>query len=175
MRDPLPNGIRIGVDIGGTFTDVVLEMGSKRHTAKVLTTHGAPDDGVMDALAAVLDDAGCAPGDVDLVLHGTTLATNALIERKGARTALITTEGFRDVLEMRAEDRYEQYDLEIDLPEPLIPRHLRFPVPERIDALGAVRAELDEAALRDAAARDGAGGGGGRRRRLPAQLPRARP
>jgi N-methylhydantoinase A/oxoprolinase/acetone carboxylase beta subunit len=144
---------RIGVDIGGTFTDVVIEAAGRRHSVKVLTTHEAPEAGVMDGLARVLGAAGRAPGDVGLVLHGTTLATNALIERRGARTALITTQGFRDVLEMRAEDRYEQYDLSIDLPAPLVPRRRRLTVPERIDAQGRVRTALDEDALREAAAR----------------------
>ena len=87
-------------------------------------------------------------GDIALVIHGTTLATNAIIERKGARTALITTEGFRDVLAMGNESRYDQYDLNIVLPEPLVPRYLRLPVPERLDNRGAGAAPLDEAAVR---------------------------
>ena len=143
----------IGLDIGGTFTDVVLETPEVRHTAKVLTTHAAPEDGAMDGLAQVLEAAGLGPGAVSLLVHGTTLATNALIERRGARTALITTEGFRDVLEMRAEDRYEQYDLTIEMPEPLVPRRLRLGVPERIDADGGVRTPLDRRVVEAAADR----------------------
>jgi N-methylhydantoinase A len=136
--------VKLGVDIGGTFTDVALEVGDKRYTAKGLTTPRAPEDGVLAILHAVIAEAGIAPGDVRLIIHGTTLATNALIERKGAKTALLTTEGFRDVVEIRHENRFEQYDLNIDLPPPLVPRRLRLPVRERIDAQGAVLVPLDE-------------------------------
>ena len=125
---------RLAVDIGGTFTDLALEREGARFTAKTLTTPAAPEQGVLTGIAHILRDAGLAPGDVALVVHGTTLATNAIIERKGAATALITTEGFRDVLAMGNESRYDQYDLQIRLPEPLVPRHLRLPVPERVDA-----------------------------------------
>ena len=117
--------IRLGVDIGGTFTDVALEVGDRRFTAKGLTTPRAPEEGVLAILRAVIAEAGIAPGAIDLIIHGTTLATNALIERKGARTALLTTEGFRDVVEIRHENRFEQYDVNIDLPPPLVPRRLR--------------------------------------------------
>jgi len=139
---------RLAVDIGGTFTDLALEQGGRRWTAKVLTTPAAPEKGVLTGVAGILGDAGLAPADVGLVIHGTTLATNALIERKGARTALITTEGFRDVLALGNEARYDQYDLQIVLPEPLVPRRLRLPVPERLDNTGAVLLPLDEAAVR---------------------------
>src|ERR1700689_5035186 len=136
--------VRLGVDIGGTFTDVALEVGDKRYTAKGLTTPRAPEDGVLAILHSVIAEAGVAPGDVRLIIHGTTLATNALIERKGAKTALLTTEGFRDVVEIRHENRFEQYDLNIDLPPPLVPRRLRLSVRERIDAQGAVLVPLDD-------------------------------
>jgi N-methylhydantoinase A len=136
--------IRLGVDIGGTFTDVALETAERRFTAKILTTTQAPEAGVLTALRSVAAKAGVAPGEVGLIVHGTTLATNALIERKGARTALLTTEGFRDVLEIRHENRFEQYDINIDLPPPLVPRRLRLPVRERIDAQGEVLLPLDE-------------------------------
>ena len=139
---------RLAVDIGGTFTDLALEREGARFTAKTLTTPAAPEQGVLTGIAHILRDAGLAPGDVALVVHGTTLATNAIIERKGAPTALITTEGFRDVLAMGNESRYDQYDLQIRLPEPLVPRHLRLPVPERIDAEGRVLLPLDEDAVR---------------------------
>lgn len=86
--------IRIGVDIGGTFTDVALERGSVRVTAKIPTTAAAPERGILDALDGALAEAGAAPGDTAIVIHGTTLATNALIERTGARTALITPRAF---------------------------------------------------------------------------------
>ncbi|MFO0986943.1 MAG: hydantoinase/oxoprolinase family protein [Alphaproteobacteria bacterium] len=138
---------RIGVDIGGTFTDVVLERGAARHSIKVLTTPAEPERAVLEGVGAVIAAAGLAPSDVGLVIHGTTLITNALIERKGARTALVTTEGFRDVLEMGTESRFEQYDLAIEKPVPLIPRRLRFAVPERLGAKGDVLLPLDEAAL----------------------------
>jgi N-methylhydantoinase A len=135
--------VRLGVDIGGTFTDVALEVGDKRYTAKGLTTARAPEQGVLSILCAVIGEAGIAPGDIQLIIHGTTLATNALIERKGAKTALLTTEGFRDVIEIRHENRFEQYDVNIDLPPPLVPRRLRLPVRERTDAQGGVLVPLD--------------------------------
>ncbi|TMJ66777.1 MAG: hydantoinase/oxoprolinase family protein [Alphaproteobacteria bacterium] len=136
--------IRLGVDIGGTFTDVALEVGERRFTAKILTTPQAPEEGVLAALRSVTAKAGVEAGQVALIVHGTTLATNALIERKGARTALLTTEGFRDVLEIRHENRFEQYDINMDLPPPLVPRRLRLPIRERIDAHGEVLLPLGE-------------------------------
>ena len=139
---------RLAVDIGGTFTDLALEHAGQRVTAKVLTTPAAPELGVLAGIAAILKTASLAPADIALVIHGTTLATNAVIERKGARTALLTTEGFRDVLAMGNESRYDQYDLGIRLPEPLVPRHLRLPIPERLDNEGKVLRPLDEAAVR---------------------------
>ncbi len=145
MLDPKPS-YRIGVDIGGTFTDVVLE-GDNRVTTKVLTTHAEPADGVLQGLREVLRRAGAAPAEVRVVLHGTTLATNALIERRGARTALITTEGHRDVLEMAFENRFEQYDVDIDRPHPLVPRHWRLTLPERMNAAGEVLTPLSPAAV----------------------------
>jgi N-methylhydantoinase A len=139
--------IRLGVDIGGTFTDVAIEIGDRRYTAKGLTTARAPEEGVLSITRAIIAEAGIAPGDVQLIIHGTTLATNALIERKGAKTALLTTEGFRDVIEIRHENRFEQYDVNIDLPPPLVPRRLRLPIRERIDAQGQVLVPLDEASV----------------------------
>jgi len=145
--------IRIGIDIGGTFTDFALERDDERFTLKKLTTHQSPETCVLEGLDEILNTADASPDDVGLLIHGTTLATNALIERKGARTALVTTDGFRDILEIRAEDRYEQYDLAIEMPAPLVPRRLRFPIPERIDAHGGVRMDLSERALTDVAHR----------------------
>jgi N-methylhydantoinase A len=139
--------IRLGVDIGGTFTDVALEIGERRLTGKILTTPHAPEEGVLAALRSVTAEAGVEPGEVGVIIHGTTLATNALIERKGARTALLTTEGFRDVVEIRHENRFEQYDVNIDLPPPLVPRRLRLPIRERIDAQGEVLVPLDESSV----------------------------
>jgi N-methylhydantoinase A len=145
--DRVAQGARLGVDIGGTFTDVALEMGERRWSAKILTTPQAPERAVIAAIQEVLREAALAPVDLAIIIHGTTLATNALIERKGAKTALVTTEGFRDTIEIRHENRFEQYDVNIDLPPPLVPRRLRFPVRERIDAQGRVLAPLDEAGV----------------------------
>lgn len=140
---------RLASDIGGTFTDLALERDGERWTAKVLTTPHAPELGVLEGIRVVLGKAGLRPADVALFIHGTTLATNAVIERKGARTALLTTEGFRDVLALGNESRYDQYDLNIELPRPLVPRRWRLPVPERLDNEGKVLLPLDEAALRE--------------------------
>ncbi|HTI83543.1 MAG TPA: hydantoinase/oxoprolinase family protein [Acetobacteraceae bacterium] len=140
---------RLAVDIGGTFTDLALEHDGIRTTIKVLTTPAAPEQGVMAGVHDILRLSGVAAGDIAIVIHGTTLATNAVIERKGARTALLTTQGFRDVIAMGNESRYDQYDLNIVLPEPLVPRHLRLPVPERLDNEGNVLLPLDMAAVRD--------------------------
>jgi N-methylhydantoinase A len=139
---------RLAVDIGGTFTDLALEHDGRRSTIKVLTTQAAPEQGVLDGVRDILLTSGVSPADIGIVIHGTTLATNAVIERKGARTALITTQGFRDVLAMGNESRYDQYDLNIVLPEPLVPRHLRLPVPERLDNEGNVLLPLDVDAVR---------------------------
>ena len=135
--------IRMGVDIGGTFTDVVLEIKGQQTSTKVLTTYAAPENAIVDGIKQVCKKAGIKPGDIGQIIHGTTLATNALIERRGAKTALVTTKGFRDVIEMRTESRFEQYDLNLELPEPLLPRFMRYTVEERIDAKGNVLIELD--------------------------------
>jgi len=137
--------IRLGVDIGGTFTDVVLEKGGESFSTKVLTTYAAPENAIIDGMHQVCAKAGITPNDLTQIIHGTTLATNALIERRGAKTALITTQGFRDVIEMRTESRFEQYDLNLNLPEPLLPRQMRYTVEERVDATGAVLLPLDRA------------------------------
>ena len=139
---------RVAVDIGGTFTDVVLDADGERFATKVPTTHADPGRAVLEGLDRVLPLGARAPGDVGLILHGTTLATNALIERSGAVTALITTAGHRDALEMAHENRFEQYDINIDRPRPLVPRKLRLPVPERMNAAGEVLVPLDEDAVR---------------------------
>ncbi len=129
---------RMGVDIGGTFTDVVLEVGDQQYSAKVLTTYMAPEDAIIDGMQQVCEQARIQPSRIEQIIHGTTLATNALIERRGARTALITTQGFRDVIEMRSESRFEQYDLNLTLPEPLLPRQQRYTLEERVGANGDV-------------------------------------
>ena len=137
---------RLAVDIGGTFTDVVLEDGDRRLTKKVLTTSRAPEEGVMEGTLALLAEGGVALASVEVLVHGTTLATNAIIERKGARTALIATHGFRDVLDIAYESCYDQYDIFIEKPVSLVPRARRFTVPERVDVGGRVLLALDEAA-----------------------------
>ncbi|MCW1950746.1 MAG: hydantoinase/oxoprolinase family protein [Octadecabacter sp.] len=136
---------RLGVDIGGTFTDVVLESDGQSFSTKVLTTYAAPENAIIDGMHQVCAKAGVAPSQIDQIIHGTTLATNALIERRGAKTALITTEGFRDVIEMRTESRFEQYDLNLNLPDPLLPRQMRFTVGGRVDANGNVLIDIDRA------------------------------
>ena len=135
---------RLAVDIGGTFTDLALDTGVRVFTLKVLTTPRAPEEGVLDGVARILREAGLAPSDIGLLVHGTTLATNALIERKGARTALVVTEGMRDSVEMAYENRFEQYDVNVDRPVPLVPRALRLPVRERLASDGSVLLPLDE-------------------------------
>ena len=138
---------RLATDIGGTFTDIVLERGEARFTTKVLTTPHAPEEAVVEGTRLVLKQAGIGFADLDIFVHGTTLATNAVIERKGAKTALIATDGFRDVIEIADEGRYDQYDIFIDKPRQLVPRQLRYTVPERIDVTGKVWIDLDEAAV----------------------------
>ncbi len=135
---------RLAIDIGGTFTDVALEARGRIVAAKVLTTRAAPERGVLEGVSKVLGMAAVPPSAVRLVIHGTTLATNAVIERKGSRTALIVTEGHRDALEMAHENRFEQYDIDVDRPPPLVPRRLRLPVRERVDRRGRVLVPLDE-------------------------------
>ncbi len=139
---------RLAVDIGGTFTDVALDHAGRRITAKTLTTPRAPEEGVMTGVAEALAKADLGPGDIGVIIHGTTLATNALIERRGAKTAFLTTEGHRDVIEMAQENRFEQYDINIDRPEPLTPRWLRLPVRERMNKDGDVLLPLDEESVR---------------------------
>ena len=138
---------KVAADIGGTFTDVVLDVDGSQVSTKVLTTHPDPADGVLEGVRQVLSTAQCAAADVGLFLHGTTLATNALIERRGARTALLTTEGHRDAVEMAFENRFEQYDIDIDRPVPLVPRHLRLGITERMAADGEVLIPLDEGSV----------------------------
>ena len=136
--------VRVGVDIGGTFTDLMLIDGAGRiEIGKVLTTTD-PSEGVEMVLGRALEESGLTGAAVGHLVHGTTLVTNAVIERKGARTALLTTAGFRDSIEIGREHRYELYDLNLEHPKPLVPRHLRFEVPERTIADGAQAGELDE-------------------------------
>lgn len=137
--------VKLGVDIGGTFTDVVLEIGNQLFSTKVLTTYAAPEEAILDGIGKVCQSASIEPSRISTIVHGTTLATNALIERRGARTALITTSGFRDVIEMRTESRFEQYDLNLKLPDPLIARNHRYVLDERMDSHGSVLKPLQRA------------------------------
>ena len=136
---------RLGFDIGGTFTDFVLidSTSGAMRTYKTLTTPDEPARAVMEGWRVLLAEGDVSAGCVDVAVHGTTLITNALIERRGARTGLVTTRGFRDVLEMRREMRYDIYDLLMTLPEPLVARPLRLEVGERLDASGRVVSPLD--------------------------------
>nr|WP_180205043.1 hydantoinase/oxoprolinase family protein [Pseudomonas sp. SbOxS1]NYU05053.1 hydantoinase/oxoprolinase family protein [Pseudomonas sp. SbOxS1] len=129
---------RVGVDIGGTFTDIALDVGGVLHSTKILTDYELPERAILTGVKSVIEAAGLKLSDIDQLIHGTTLATNALIERRGARTAFITTEGFRDTLEMRTENRFEQYDINITLPPPLIEREHRYTLRERLDVHGEV-------------------------------------
>jgi N-methylhydantoinase A len=151
VNNPTKFSNRLGVDIGGTFTDIVLETNSKRFSAKVLTDNANPEMAIFKGIDDVCLKADIAPSDLTQIIHGTTLATNSLIERKGAKTALITTEGFRDVIEMRTESRFEQYDLNLSLPDPLLSREHRYVLKERIDAQGRVLTPIEQRAVEDLA------------------------
>src|SRR5579871_5139805 len=140
---------RAGVDIGGTFTDLILidDATGALTVGKVLTTPADPAAAVAEALADALQRADADPRHVQHVVHGTTLVTNAIIERKGARTALLTTRGFRDAYEIAREHRYDLYDLFLEMPTPLVPRYLRLEVDERVYADGTVARAPDPDAV----------------------------
>jgi len=150
--------IRVGVDIGGTFTDVALEHPGGRSSAKLLTDYERPERAILAGIAEAASEAGVGLSEIGQVIHGTTLVTNALIQRRGAKTAFITTEGFRDVIEMRSENRFEQYDLNLELPAPLIPREHRYTLPERVAADGSVLLPLDPGEAEALAERIATGG-----------------
>ena len=135
----------LSIDIGGTFTDFTLHNVETGEISvhKVLTDPDDPARALIRGVREILSDAGAAPESLRLVVHSTTLATNAIIERKGAKTALLTTRGFRDVLEMGREQIYDMHDLHARYPDPIVPRHLRAEVPERIDRDGRVLQKLD--------------------------------
>jgi len=139
--------VRLGIDVGGTFTDFALALPDGLRTLKLPTTPAAPERAILDGVARMMRDHAVAPERVESIVHGTTLATNAIIARRGARTALVTTAGLRDVLAMGDEGRFDQYDVNIIKPEPLIPRWWRYGVTERLAADGSVLLPLDEAAL----------------------------
>jgi N-methylhydantoinase A/oxoprolinase/acetone carboxylase beta subunit len=141
--------LRLGVDIGGTFTDFVLvdDAAERAWFGKTLTTPHDPAEAIVTGMQQVAVEAGVSLADIGTVVHGTTLVTNAIIERKGARTALLATQGFRDLLEIGRELRYDIYDLQLDMPRPLVPRRWCVDVPERLDAQGRVVTPLDLATL----------------------------
>ena len=143
---------RVGLDIGGTFTDFVLYDGEQRRVAlyKCLTTPQDPSIAALEGLGALTAEAGITLADVSEIIHGTTLVTNAIIERRGARLGLLTTQGFRDSLEMGTEQRYDIYDLFLSFPEPLVPRRHRLEIGERVDRDGRVVSPLDPDAVRKA-------------------------
>ena len=144
-------GIRIGIDTGGTFTDFALVKDDVFHSTKILTTHQAPERAIMKGLYDLMEVTGYRPSDTELIIHGTTLATNAIIEHKGAKVAMLTTEGFRDVLETGTESRFDQYDLGLTKPEPLVPRQLRFTIAERLAADGHVLLPVNLSTIRQIA------------------------
>ncbi|MGQ0568904.1 MAG: hydantoinase/oxoprolinase N-terminal domain-containing protein, partial [Armatimonadota bacterium] len=146
---------RIGLDIGGTFTDLVLvhDPTGRLHWHKILTTPREPADAALTGLHELCAKAGITLGQVGSLIHATTLVTNAIIERRGARTALLTTAGFRDILEMGKEQRYDIYDLFLQYPDPLAPRRWRLEVPERITRDGDVRVPVDLDVVREQVAR----------------------
>ena len=139
------NNFRIGVDIGGTFTDIVAvrENSGEKFNGKVLTTPMNPSEGVLQGVSEIIKKHNINPENCRII-HGTTLVANALIERKGVETALLTTEGFKDVLEIGREWRYDLFSLDLEMPNPIVPRHLRFEIKERLDYKGDILVSLDQ-------------------------------
>ena len=129
---------KIAVDIGGTFTDIVLTNGREAYSEKVLTTTFNPEIGAIKGIQSLLKKIGVSINEINTIIHGTTLAANSIIQRKGAKTAFITTNGFRDILEMQYEKRFDQYNLNIELPIPLVPRDLRYTLKERCLSSGKI-------------------------------------
>ncbi|HEV2515040.1 MAG TPA: hydantoinase/oxoprolinase family protein [Devosia sp.] len=145
---------RVGIDIGGTFTDIALVDAAG--TVSIRKVASTPDDysrGIAEGLASLIAELGIAPGEITAIVHATTVATNTILEFKGARTGLVTTRGFRDVLELRRLRIPVLYDLQYDKPPPLVPRQHRLEITERMGPDGTVRVPLDEAEVRDAARR----------------------
>src|SRR5689334_10290542 len=145
--------VRVGVDVGGTFTDFVLHDPTRDlvHAGKLLTTPDDPSIAIVEGIVRVLRETGLQPSDLHSVVHGTTLVTNTIIERTGAAVGLLTTAGFRDVIEIGRETRYDLYDLFLEVPPTLVPRYRRLEIPERIDTEGTVLLPLDEDAVASAA------------------------
>ena len=140
--------MRLSVDIGGTFTDIVLENGNALLSKKMLTTTSNPEVAVIKGIEELLNENNISSSRIEIIFHGTTLATNSIIERKGAHTCFITTEGFKDVLDIGYESRFDQYDLLIEKTLSVIPRKNRFVVNERINVDGKVISQIDRDRLK---------------------------
>ena len=136
--------MRLAIDIGGTFTDLVLETGNNLLTKKVLTSISQPELAVIEGVSELLEENNIKASDIKMIIHGTTLATNAVIERKGAKTCFITTSGFRDVLDIGYESRFDQYDILIDKTMSLVPRKHRYVIDERTDVNGSIITSIDK-------------------------------
>ena len=136
--------MRLAIDIGGTFTDLVLETGNDLLTKKVLTSISQPELAVIEGVSELLEENNIKASDIKMIIHGTTLATNAVIERKGAKTCFITTSGFRDVLDIGYESRFDQYDILIDKTMSLVPRKHRYVIDERTDVNGSIITSIDK-------------------------------
>lgn len=151
----MKRSVRIGVDVGGTFTDLVLYDAALKKTryGKLLTTPADPSEAILNGIGRILEENDYRLADVHSVVHGTTLVTNTIIERTGATVGLITTRGFRDTTEIGKETRYDLYDLFLEMPEPLVPRHRRLEVAERISADGEILLPLNLAEVKAAASR----------------------
>lgn len=146
----MSESVLLGVDIGGTFTDfTMVDSNGTLHVDKILTSTDGAERSVLQGVDGLCSDG--ASGSRDTVIHATTLVTNTIIERKGALTGLLTTSGFRDLLEIQREVRYDLYDLFIQMPQPIVPRRLRIGVTERVQADGRIRVPLNEDEVREAA------------------------
>lgn len=143
--------MKLGIDIGGTFTDLVLldEQNGQLQFGKTLTTYPDPTVGILNGVGQLIDNYGLNPKNLDGIVHGTTLVTNAIIERKGAKTGLITTQGFEDVLEIGRELRYDIYDISLSVPVPLVPRNLRLGLEERLDKNGKIHQKINKKHLKN--------------------------
>ena len=146
----MSHNIRLGIDVGGTFTDFALLDDEKGRLAthKQLTSANDPSRSVLDGIDVLLSRERIGLGELQTLVHGTTLITNSVIERRGARTAMLVTKGFVDVLDVGMESRYDLFDLRIEYAEPLVPRRLRSPIDERIRHDGVIEVALDEDAVR---------------------------
>ena len=145
--------MRLAIDIGGTFTDIVLENGNELLTKKVLTSTSQPELAVIEGVSELLNENNIKASEIKMIIHGTTLATNAIIERKGAKTCFITTSGFRDVLDIGYESRFDQYDILIDKTMSLVPRQHRYVINERTDVNGSIITTIDKSQFKNLVAK----------------------